>query len=390
MTGTAVTTIDRFRRAVGGEEGRWAFDALLAAACLVVALVINLSGSESVPANRDNDALTVALTVVAVGSIALRRRWPLAVLAACLAGLFGLVLVKGTVGAATIGAFVAAYSAVAYGTSRAGRRATAVVALAMGLTWVLDPVDLSREGAVLTGAVFVGALLLGNGTRERRQRTELDVRAAATQERLRITRELHDVLGHAMSVMVVQAGAAGRLLDVDDTTRARAAVAEIERTGRRSMNEMRHLLGILRDDEGETDRAPRAPMPTLTDVGSLVGRVREAGLPATLTIAGERGVVSAGIDLAAYRIVQEALTNCLKHSSATHARVEVAYDVDTVAVEVSDDGTGSSDRDASASSGHGLSGMRERVAMYDGELSFGAGARGGFTVRAVLPRGVAS
>lgn len=379
--------VDRIRRAAAGPGGRWAFDVLLAWGCLGVTLVINLSGSESVPANRDNDALTVALTVAAVGIIAFRRRWPLAVLVCCLAALIGLVLVKGTVGSATLGAFVAAYTAVAHGTTRTARVAIGVVVLALGLTVLLDPVDLSGEGAVLTTAVFIAALLLGNGTRERRERASADVRAAASQERLRITRELHDVLGHAMSVMVVQAGAAGRLLDVDDTRRARAAVAEIERTGRQSMTEMRHLLGVLRDGEEES-MSPRGPAPTLSDVESLVGRVGEAGLPATLIVTGERGAVAAGVDLAAYRIVQEALTNCLKHSAAARAQVGIAYDVDTVTVEVTDDGRGPSGGGGTTSSGHGLAGMRERVAMYDGDLSVGARAGGGFRVLAVLPRGM--
>ena len=182
--------------------------------------------------------------------------------------------------------------------------------------------------------------------------------------------------------MVVQAGAAGRLLDTGDTARARAAVAEIEQTGRRSMTEMRHLLGILRDEEEA--RSSRAPAPGLSDVDALLGRVGEAGLPATLAVTGERGAVSPGIDLAAYRIVQEALTNCLKHSAATRAMVKVSYSADTVTVEVTDNGCGPARGPAT---GHGLAGMRERVAMYDGDLSLGGGAEGGFRVRAVLPRG---
>ena len=189
-----------------------------------------------------------------------------------------------------------------------------------------------------------------------------------------------------MSVMVVQAGAAGRMLDIDDTTRARAAVAEIERAGRESMAEMRRLLGILkRGDEGTT--SPRAPAPTLADVDELVGRVGEAGLPTTLRVTGERGRVAAGVDLAAYRIVQEALTNCLKHAAATRADVDVAYDAETVTVEVGDDGRGPG-AGPDATPGHGLVGMRERVAMYDGDLTLGARPGGGFHVRAVLPRGV--
>ena len=409
MTSNAVPTIDRARRAAASQSGRLAFDVVLAVVCLTITLAINLSGSESVPANRDNDALTVGLTVLAVGSIAFCRRWPLGVLLVTLAAVLGLVLVKGTVGSATLGPIVAAYSAVAHSTARTAHRATFAVVLALVLTWFLDPVDLSGEGAVLTSGVLAAVLLLGTGTRERRERSAADIRAAeqlaalereradverqralqsATQERLRITRELHDVLGHALSVMVVQAGAAGRLLDTDDLTRGREAVAEIERTGRESMTEMRHLLGILREGEGESEAAasPRTPSPSLEDIDALVARVGEAGLDATVTVRGSRGTVTAGVDLAAYRIVQEALTNCLKHSGAKQASVLVAYRPHEVEVEVVDDGRGASAEEAQAVTGHGVAGMRERVAMYGGDLIVGGRPAGGFSVQATFPR----
>lgn len=410
MAVTAVPMLDRLRRAADGPAGGpLAFDVLLAAVCLGVTLAINLGGSESVPANREHDALTVALTVVAVGAIAVRRRWPLPVLLVTMGAVLALVVVKGTVGAATIGPLMAAYTATAHGSARTARRAVISVVAALALTWLLDPVDLSAEGAVLTGAAFAAALVLGTGTRDRRERALADVRAAenlatlereradaereravrsATAERARITRELHDVLGHAMSMMVVQAGAAGRMLDIDDTTRARAAVAEIEQAGRESMTEMRRLLGILKGGE-EVASSPLAPAPTLADVEELVGRVADAGLLATLRVTGERGRLAAGVDLAGYRIVQEALTNCLKHAAATRAQVDVAYDAETVTVEVGDDGRGPGGR-PDPTPGHGLVGMRERVAMYDGDLAVGARPGGGFRVRAVLPRGVVS
>lgn len=407
MTSNAVPMIDQPRRGVGSQGGQLAFDMLLAVVCLGVTLAINLSGSESVPANRDHDALTVGLTVLAVGSIALRRRWPLGVLLVTIAGVLALVVVKGTVGPATLGPIVAAYTAAAHGSARTAHRAILAVVVALALTWFLDPVDLSGEGAVLTAIVFAAVLLLGTGTRERRDRSVADVSAAeqrvalereradvereralqsATVERLRITRELHDVLGHALSVMVVQAGAAGRLLDTDDRGRAREAVAEIERTGRQSMTEMRHLLGILRDGEPGPAASPRRPSPSLEDVDALVARVGEAGLDATVTVRGSRGTVAAGVDLAAYRIVQEALTNCLKHSGATHASVLVDYRTREVEVEVVDDGRGASAVEEESVTGHGVAGMHERVAMYGGDLVVGSRPGGGFSVQATFPR----
>ena len=385
---------------------QWAFDVLLAVVCLAVTLAVNLSGSESVSANRDPDAVTVALTVLSVASIALRRRFPLSILAVTLAGVLGLVLVKGTVGMATIGPFIAAYTAVTLGSARNSRRAIALVIMALALTLILDPVDLSSEGAIISGAAFAGVILLGTSTRARREAAEADVRAAeqqvtleraradaererasltATQERLRITRELHDVIGHAMSVMVVQSGAAGRLLDTADPTRARAAVAEIENTGRRAMAEMRNLLGALRDGETEGDESPRAPAPTLDDVRPLVTRVGQAGLPTTLAVHGSPLAVPPGVALAAYRIVQEALTNCLRHSGATCASVAVTYRSTELEILVTDDGTGLAHGSVELAAGHGLAGMRERVAAYGGDLTIGDRPGGGFRVRARFP-----
>lgn len=390
-----------------------AFDVLLAAVCLAITLAINLSGSQSVSANRDPDVLTVALTVLAVASIALRRRLPFTILAVTLAGVLGLVLVRGTVGSATIGPFIAAYAAVAYSNTRNSRRAIGLVILALATTAVLDPVDLSGEGAVLSSLAFAGVILFASSTRSRWEAAEADVRSAeqrvelereransereraslsATTERLRITRELHDVIGHAMSVMVVQAGAAGRLLDTADPARARTAVSDIESTGRLAMADMRNLLGVLRDGgtEGaaEGDGSPRAPAPTLDDVSDLVTRVGQSGLPTTLTEHGTPLVVTPGEGLAAYRIVQEALTNCLKHSAATCASVDVTYCATEVQILVTDDGTGPAHRSLERSAGQGVAGMRERVAAYGGDLTIDQPPEGGFRVRATLPLAV--
>lgn len=382
------------------------FDVVLAVVCVAVTLAVNLSGSESVAANRDPDAVIVALTVLAVASIALRRWFPVTVLALTLGAVLGLVLVKGTVGMATIGPFVATYSAVTLGGTRRSRRAIALVIIALTLTVILDPVDLSTEGAVISGAAFAGVVLLATSARARRERAEADLRAAeqqvtleraradaererasltATQERLRITRELHDVIGHAMSVMVVQAGAAGRLLDTADPCRARTAVTEIENTGRRAMSEMRNLLGVLRDGGAEGEGSPRSPAPTLDDVHALVARVAQAGLPTTLAIHGAPLVVTPGVGLAAYRIVQEALTNCLRHSEATRASVDVTYRPSEVEILVTDDGTGLANCDVEPAAGHGLPGMRERVAAHGGDLTISDRPEGGFGVRATFP-----
>jgi signal transduction histidine kinase len=254
----------------------------------------------------------------------------------------------------------------------------------------MQPVDLSSSGAVWTVGFFTCAGVLGLGVRNRRERSDADAvanreRAARglADERLRITRDLHDIIGHAMGVMVVQAGVAERLLDTDPDE-ARAAVTRIGTTGRTSLAEMRQVLAGLRNDEGRADALPRDPMPGLADLPALVAEVRDAaGMPVTLTVAGPPLPLPQGVELAAYRIVQESLTNCLKHAAATRATVVVTYGRDELRVDVDDDGTNRPAPDAAV--GHGLTGMRERVGAYGGRLATGPGVLGGFHVEAHIP-----
>jgi signal transduction histidine kinase len=190
---------------------------------------------------------------------------------------------------------------------------------------------------------------------------------------------MHDVVAHSMSVMVVQAGGARRILD-RDRGRALDAAVKIERTGRAALTEMRHLLGVLHP---EGDHAALAPQPTLAEVGALVERARAAGLPAVLLQRGERQALPAGLDLAAYRIVQEGLTNAIKHAGGAPTEVTVEWREQAIALEVRDAGPGLTGDDA----GHGLVGMRERVRLYGGELETGPLPDGGWRVRATLPCG---
>ena len=201
--------------------------------------------------------------------------------------------------------------------------------------------------------------------------------AAVAGERATIARELHDVIAHSVSVMTVQAGAARLLLD-EDPSRARASLLAVEETGRQALAEMRRLLGILRGDEHETRLAPQ---PGISEIASLVEQVRGAGLPVDVVVEGERQALPPGVDLAAYRVVQEALTNALKHAGAARAEVSIRYGEDALQLAVTNDGhVGPSGRD-----GHGLIGMRERVALYGGEFDATPRREGGFAVRAILP-----
>jgi signal transduction histidine kinase len=207
----------------------------------------------------------------------------------------------------------------------------------------------------------------------------LQAQAAVVVERGRIARELHDVVGHNVSMMVVQAGAAARVLEGEQPN-VRGALTAIEQTGRQTVDEMRRLIGVVRSDDG----LALAPQPTLADLEQLAANVRDAGLPVEVRIEGLPTPLPPGVDLSAYRIVQEALTNTLKHAGPARATVTVRYEPSAVEVEVCDDGDGSG---TGAGTGNGLIGMRERVALWGGELEAGRRGDRGFAIRARLPVG---
>jgi len=210
------------------------------------------------------------------------------------------------------------------------------------------------------------------------QEREERARLAVSDERARIARELHDVVGHSVSVMTVQASAARRLLRPHQE-KEREALLVVEQTGREALAEMRRVVGVLRRPE----EAPAlAPQPSLEQIERLVEQTREAGLPVDLRIEGDPVPLPAGLDLTAYRLVQEGLTNTLKHARAQRAEVVVRYGDGQVELTVSDDGQGGGN---GGGSGHGLVGMRERVSVYGGELEAGPRAGGGFRLRATLP-----
>ncbi|MDI2126633.1 sensor histidine kinase [Yinghuangia seranimata] len=219
---------------------------------------------------------------------------------------------------------------------------------------------------------------------------EADTRAAIAEERGRIARELHDVVAHHVSVMTVQASAAQRTL-ARDPDRAREAMAAVEQTGRAALVEMRRLVGILRGndaDSGKLSEGHNAPQPGLDALEVLVGQVREAGIAVELSIEGVPADLPPGIDLAVYRIIQEALTNTLKHAGPAGSRVLLRYRPDEILVRVADDGRGAAANLTAREgerTGHGLLGMRERVALYGGRLYAGPRAGGGFEVLARIP-----
>jgi signal transduction histidine kinase len=335
------------------------------------------------------------LAAVAMGvPIAWRRAAPLGAVLA-----FGVV---GTVAAATltapqsfIGAFVA-LALLSFSVAAHEPRERALVGLG-GLMVCVAAVSLvTHDFDVLFPAiVFVGLWAIGRAARGRarltaeltarteqlaRERAESE-RDAVARERARIARELHDVVAHAVSVMVVQAGAARRVLDRDADASVRALGA-VEATGREALTEMRRLLGILRPDGEDADHSPQ---PSLDRLAALIARSRDAGLEVELSIEGEPGPLAPGVDLTAFRLVQEGLTNALKHGAQGAARVTLRWSEELLEVEVANRIGDGSARAGLTGSGHGLVGMRERVALCGGELRAGPVGRG-FVVRARLAR----
>jgi signal transduction histidine kinase len=212
------------------------------------------------------------------------------------------------------------------------------------------------------------------------------VRCAAEEERARIARELHDVVTHNVSVMVIQAGAARKVLE-SSPDQARDALLSVEASGRAAMTELRHVMGLLTADGGTLDLAPQ---PGLGQLESLVERVRAAGLPVELVVTGPPDTpMPDGVVLAAYRVVQEALTNAVKHAAGSSAVVRVDYGAERLSIEVTDTGGAQPARgDADPGSGRGLIGLRERLALYGGTLRAGPRLRGGYRLEAVIPLGV--
>lgn len=218
--------------------------------------------------------------------------------------------------------------------------------------------------------------------RERERTLVVENEQAVARERARIARELHDVVSHAISVTVLQARG-GRAMVGHDEDAVRRALDAIEQTNTAALSDMRRLLAVLRDTDSDDGDARAAPQPSLANLERLVDQVRGAGLPIELSIEGVPGPVPPGVDLSAYRIVQEALTNVMKHSGeGSTARVTVAYSADDLRVTIADDGQGAA---APPGGGHGLAGIRERVAVVGGTVVAEPGATGGFEVRAHLP-----
>jgi signal transduction histidine kinase len=236
--------------------------------------------------------------------------------------------------------------------------------------------------AWVAGVLLRGPVVRARSAEERAVHLEQEQAEAARQavidERQRIARELHDIIAHSVSVMTVQAGAVRRRL-TPAQSRERDSLVAVERTGREALAEMRRLVGMLNEDEANPSYAPQ---PSMQALDTLIATVRAAGLPVDLEVEGARRELPPGVDLAAYRVVQEALTNTLKHAGPARARVQICWSDDELRIEVANDG-----RKIAPSTGYGHAGMRERMRLYGGRLESGPGVDGGYVVRAYLPIG---
>src|SRR5215211_1898055 len=367
----------------------WLFDSGLAlvAAGLSTAFFVELVG-RGVP--RGTLALGYGLVLLHTLPLAARRRFPGTVL--------GISVGSGLASAALglppvvlgVAILVAVYSVAAYGTrwvSLAGLAAAELGSAAVQLT----PGRFEWPTPVSNALVIGAAWLLGHFVGVRRaytvqlERTRAEVaRRAVAEERLRLARELHDVVAHAISVIAVQSGVGAHVANSQPEEAAKA-LAAIEATSRAALTELRRLLGVLRQD-GES-QGDLAPVPGLADLDALLAEVAKAGLAVRLRVEGTPSQLPAGVDLSAYRIVQEALTNVVKHAGPARAQVTIRYRDHEVMVEVTDDGRGAAAPtvDGRARVGHGLIGMRERVSVFGGDLEVGPRPGGGFRVAARLP-----
>jgi signal transduction histidine kinase len=375
----------------------WVFDSALALVALGVSTPFFVGNPAARGLPRGTLAVGYALVLLHTLPLAARRRFPGAVLALCVASglaIAALGLPPETLGVAIL---VAVYSVAAYGdrwVSPVGLATAAVGSAAIQLTpsrfqWPTPLINTLVIGAAWLLGHFVGVrrryiARLEERTGELEQaRAEL-ARRAVVEERLRLARELHDVVAHAMSVIAVQSGVGAHVADTQPKEAAKA-LAAIEATSRATLTELRRLLGVLRQDS--EPQASLSPVPGLADLEGLLAEVAKAGLAVRLRVEGTPSPLPAGVDLSAYRIVQEALTNVVRHAGPARAQVVVDYGDQEVRVEVTDDGRGAatSASDGRRGTGHGLVGMRERVQAFGGDLEAGPGPGGGFRVAARLP-----
>jgi signal transduction histidine kinase len=384
-------------------------DAALATA-LLVAAVIGLTGDVGDTEPRHADALGYVIAVAGIVPYYFRRRAPLAVL--LVAGLPVLAQIERgyTPGALGAGVFILVYTVAAWSTWRHTLFAAGVVSAVIAIILVTRPQHLPPAALVTNVVLFAGVFVVGRWAHARRAHLgwmreraallaeraawldrdrERSARQAVAEERVRIAQELHDVVAHSIGVIAVQSGAGLTVIDRNPAV-AKEALAAISETSRRTLREIRQILGALRAD----GTGQHGPTPGLAELDRLVSEMSTVGVPVHVHVQGRRNGLPLGVDLAGYRIVQEALTNVLKHAGTVRTDVVVRYEPSAVSVEVTNDGppgaTVPFDRPGAPGAsvvGHGLIGMRERITAWGGALRAGPRPDGGYRVAARVPYG---
>jgi signal transduction histidine kinase len=352
---------------------------IVAAALALGSLLTTDPGSIDSRLEDPNVVSTVA-TVAAAGALAWRRSRPVASYAVMVVGSLVVTLSGHYIGLLSVLMLFSLYSLAAH-----GRRRDALIGLGVGVLCfvglaLLDVPDLGTSVLLQSLALLVAAWALGDAIRSRRQYQREQVVAAVTEERLRIARDLHDVVAHSMSLIAVQAGVGAHVIHTDRDA-AEHSLEVIADTSRKALEQTRSMLGMLRET---TEDGTRPPAQGLDDIEALVDDVRRSGLDVELVRSGSADNADAAASLTAYRVVQESLTNVIKHSAAKKAQVSVAATRDSLDIEVTDPGPAR--LSTGSSSGHGLLGLDERVRLVGGVLESGA-HKDGFRVHAVLPTG---
>jgi signal transduction histidine kinase len=355
----------------------WLIDAAIAGVLSLIVLLSTTGGAPQAPAG-------VALLALAAIAVAWRRRWPGWVLLGANLAYLADALVSNHLGPGQPAIVVALYTFADQRSRREALGATLASALVVVVAESIESLPIVRSWgsvAVLLAAAVLGASV-AERRRERARERELLAAGAAAEERVRLARELHDVVAHHLSVVAVQANVLAESVPADGPAQGHAqAVVD---SSRQALAEMRRILGVLRPAD-QREQAGRAPRPGLRDLGALVQRVSDAGVRVKVKTDGEQAELPAGVDLAAYRIVQEALTNVLRHARASSANIHITYLPSAIQLEISDDGIGPP-TDGRPIDGHGLEGMRERTALLGGQLTCGAADGRGYKLQAVLPR----
>jgi signal transduction histidine kinase len=378
----------------------WVVDGTMAAVFVFVGLITTASrGQISKDVYEPQDAFGVFLVLMATVPFVFRRRAPLTVLLVSTTAVVLESMLGHNEGALPFFLWVAVVTVAALCPTWKVLVAAGWIFAGLFALVVADGSPLSASGFALNCALFAAMFMFGFSLKSRKERidaleeraaalereTEEESRRAVADERLHIARELHDVVAHSMGVIAVQASMGEHVID-SDPDQAKQALHAISDVSRSTLTEIRRMLGVLRDSSGD-DGPAYAPAPGLGELGRLTRELAGAGLPVEVAYEGSRVEVPRGVDLTAYRIVQEALTNVLKHAGPAHARVVVRYEPGALGLEIFDDGRGVNGRSNSSRVGHGLVGMRERVAVYGGTLEAAARGGGGFRVAVTLPYG---